>query len=391
MYSEADTFDVRVLDLGTGADQLIDSGEFGSVSIAPDRAHVAYAGTGGLVKVADRAGSITPLPSGGCSGPGIWHSDSVLTYCVSTGTMLLPALDAVPRLLESRGFAVFADGETVTYVDQSGDLVLEHRSGSDHRILWSSPVPTSPAVYLAGLSADQEVALVADSGAFPPRLHIVSISDGSSIIVEDAFLLRTPFGTPTFLGASSFAADHSELLLQSTTSLIAVTLATGARRTISMFGDRVSGGGAAFLPDGRVLWVRVDDQSDGDIGRFSLSLRIAGPSADDDRILVGPTPPYSAAWPTIAVSPEGFIAVPADVLLVTLDGGVILRNGSPSDGPLAHDILALLPDGRGVITTGRQGEIRHIAPDGTDHLLVRTGVAPDLLGPVAAYAPTPAP
>src|SRR4051812_25103662 len=59
VYSELDTYNIHLIDLATGRDALIDGGMFGSVAIAPDGSRVAYNGIDNLVKVADRARTIT--------------------------------------------------------------------------------------------------------------------------------------------------------------------------------------------------------------------------------------------------------------------------------------------------------------------------------------------
>lgn len=391
VFTERDTQHIRLLDLETGKDQLIDSGRFGSVSIAPDAMHVAYAGAERVVKVADRAGTITPiLPGGGgCAGTPDWLTSSALVYCIDdsqrTGAMLLPALDgSAPRLLDASP-AVSADGTLVAYVNAGGDVIVERMDGGDRRVLVPSrePMAMYPLVSVAAFTPDQRSVVIIDYRMYPSRLEVVALADGATVQIEDAWFGGTPFGAPVFRGASPFSPDGSELVLQSTRGLFAVTLATGAKRDLAVFADRVSSGGAVFLDAERVLWVRVEDHSVSDIGRFTLSLHVAGPGANDD-LLLEDSQHENVAWRSIGVSPAGFIALPSENLLVKLDGTVLARN----DAALADDILGITPDGAGVIIRSYDGFVRYIGVDGTIRDLATTAIGGgDLLDPYAAYSP----
>lgn len=391
VYAERGTQHIRVLDIGAGTSELIDDGQFGSVSIAPDAKHVAYSGVDKIVKVADRAGTITPLlPDGGCSTIGDWISSSTLRYCISDsqhqGTMLVASVDHTsPRYLDAYGVAVSGDGSLDAYVNARGDLIVERIDGSDRRVLVPSPDPSAinPSMNVGGFTPDMRALLISDYVAYPNGIHIVTIADGVSINVDDVWFSGTPLGAPTFRGASMFSPDHSEILMQSSTGLVAVAIASGAKRMIAPFPARISSGGAVFLDAEHVLWVRVEDRSVGDLGAFRESLHIAGPTANDDVVLDDPQT-NNSPWPSIVVSPAGFIGIPSDVLLVKMDGTVLVRNDSSPDSA-ASDILGLTPDGGGVITTSFDGIVHYVDVDGTVRDLATTGRAGDLLGPVAAY------
>ena len=374
---------IRVLDLATSRDELIDTGNFGSLSIAPDARHVAYAATDRILRIADRTRSIRRLPGGGCATTADWVSSSVLTYCVDNGTRVLPSLDGeLPRLVTGYGASVSNDGTTIAFVNGRGDVVIETVDGRDQRVLLPAEGPRVQ-FSIAGFTPDQRAILVWDFDS-SPGVRIVSVADGSSVVIDEVRFMGTPFGTPRFLGASVYSADQTELLLQSWEGIVAVTLATGAKRVVATFGDRVSAGAAGFLDEGRVIWVRVEDHSVSDIGSFALSLHVAGPTPDDDVALVT-SDRRNVRWSSIAVSPAGFVALPSEVSFVRLDGTVLERNDSSTGQSPLDEILALTSDGNGVIAASSEHEVRYLEPDGTSELLVEADTGSDLLPPFAAY------
>jgi hypothetical protein len=228
--------------------------------------------------------------------------------------------------------------------------------------------------------------MVADASTFPSTLHIIALADGTAVDVPDAFLGGTPLAVPTFIGASMFSSDGSEVLLESTMGLVAITLATGATRTIASFGAKQSSGGAVFLDDQHVVWLRVDDYSIGDIGSFSLSLHVAGPASTDDLVLDSPNA-SNMVIPTIAVSAQqGFIALPSDVLVVRTDGTVLVRNEAEGSDMHVDDIIGMTPDGKGVVTSSNAGVVRYFGMDGDTSLILTTD-ARELVPPFAAYRP----
>lgn len=184
-----------------------------------------------------------------------------------------------------------------------------------------------------------------------------------------------------------FSPDGSELVMQSATGLVAVATATGTTRMLAPFADRISSGGAAFLDASHVLWVRVEDTSVGDVGAFNLTLHVAGPGAADDVLLDDPHD--GAYWPSIAVSPDGVVALPSDVLLVRTDGTVLAMNDR-TDLKAASDILGITPDGRAAITVSQGGDVRYVGMDGSARDLVEAAPgSSDLPAPVASYSPIP--
>lgn len=369
VYAERDTANIRVLDLASGDDQLIDSGQFGSVSIAPDAAHVAYEGADEQLEIADRAGGITAFPGGGCAGPGVWITRDVLWYCTADASMLVASPTASARKLDVDSFAISADGSTVAAADRAGNLTLEAVDGSQHRVLVPSPNGRQPLLVVLDVTPDR--VLVLDESAFPSHLKIVSTSDGTSIDVADATTMGTPFGPSRFLGASPYSPDGSELLLQSTKGVIAVNVATGATRVVATFSSGESAGGAGFVDADRVAWVAVEDHSQGDIGMFSLSLHLA--SGTDDTVLAHSSQ-ENIAWPTIAVTAAGLVAVP---------------NGSATS--TTQDLLGLTADGRGVITLATTGEVSLVDVEGAITHLANVGAPSNagLIGPFAAYTSGP--
>jgi hypothetical protein len=267
--------------------------------------------------------------------------------------------------------------------DAQGNVDLENLDGTDHRILSPSIAPTSPfpKEAMIGFTPDQRAVLVQDTSVTPSAIHVISTVDGSAIDVADAAVGGTPFGAPRFAGASPFSSDGSEVLLQSTTALVAVTLATSATRTIEAFGPQQSSAGAVFLDDQHVLWVRVDDHSSGDVGSFAESVHVTGPGPTDD-VVIDNSHPDNSPISTITVSPEGFIALGGAALLVKPDGTVLVPNDVS-----AYDILGVTPDGKGVIVSALDG-VRYVGMNGTTQLIVTPATtAGGLMPPFAAYTP----
>src|SRR5262249_32290171 len=157
-------------------------------------------------------------------------------------------------------------------VNANGDVIVENVDGTQHRVLVPTTTPSGSVPRISVLAVIADCVLVSDFSGFPAHVHLVSLADGSSIDVADASVPSSPFGPTRFLGASPYSTDAAELLFQSTTGLIAVTLATGAVRSIATFDPSVTAGGAAFLDPDHVVWVRVEDHSLGDEGMFGLSV-----------------------------------------------------------------------------------------------------------------------
>jgi hypothetical protein len=396
VYTERATQNIRLLDVQTGVSALIDGGQFGSVSIAPDGAHVAYHGVDQIMKVADRERNVTPLDrGGGCWGAGVWLTSRAFIYCISnqgsSGYMLLPDLGAPPRFIGAAP-AISSDGTQISYVDARGDLVVEGIDGSNHRVLVPSTDPTAMFHLrnVLGYTPDDHAVLLWDYESSPATLHIVAIADGSSVRVDDVMPAESANGPQAIYGASRFSPDGSEIVLQSSNALVAVNLVTGATRVLAAFADRVSSGGAVFLDATHVLWVRIDNLSVGDIGQYATSLHIAGPNPEDDRILDAP-PGTNRFISSVAISSEGFIAWPGEVLMMTPDGTVLVENNDSSPAATIVDVLGATPDGRGVIGLTYDGVVRYIATNGTTRDLATVGGAGDLIEPYAAYTPATAP
>ncbi|HEX5059601.1 MAG TPA: hypothetical protein VFV99_09590 [Kofleriaceae bacterium] len=392
VFTERATQHIRVLDVGTGVSDLIDGGQFGSVSIAPDAAHVAYQGVDQIMKFADRSANVTPvLPGGGCVGPGTWLTSRSLAYCATingnSGFMLLPDLDGTaPRFIGPLP-AISNDGHQLSYVDARGDAVIEDIDGANRRVVVPSTDPT--ALYhfrgVTGFTPDDRAILISDYEMYPAKLRIVALADGSSIDVDDALDGSSPFGPTLFYGASRFSPDGSEIVLQSTTGLVAIDLGTGTKRVLAPFAPRTSSAGAVFLDAEHVLWVQVENHSVSDIGKYTASLHVAGPTVEDDRVLDAPND-ENALYPSVAVSPEGFIAWPGNAFMMTMAGTVLVENdySSPS---VYEDILGLTPNGRGVIAITYDGLVRYVDRSGASRDLATVGGTGDLLAPYAAYTP----
>ena len=393
VYSEQGTQHIRLLDLASGTSNLIDGGQFGSVSIAPDAQHVAYEGADRIVKVADRAGTITPiLPGGGCTGTPEWLTNSALAYCIGTasysGTMLLPSLDgASPRFMRG-GVTVSPDGTLVAYVNAEGDVIVENMDGTAQRVLVPSKDPTAmyPSWMVTAFTPDQEGLVLFDFGVHPNQLDIVALADGAMVTVDNTSLGYGPIANPVFRGASPFSPDGTELVAQTSGSLIAITLATGATRQLATLDTRVTSGGAVFVDAEHVLWVRVENHSVSDIGLYTMSVHVAGPGGSDVVLIDGA---QNELWQSIAVSPAGFVAVPAAALLVALDGTVLVSN----DTLRADDVLGVTPDNQGVIVHSFDGTIRYVDAGGASRDLAQTPTAggPEVVEPYAAYSPVAAP
>ncbi|NVB82548.1 MAG: hypothetical protein HOV81_29480 [Kofleriaceae bacterium] len=391
VYAERDSHVIRILDLAASSDRLIDDGAFGSVSIAPDAAHVAYVGADRVVKVADRAGTVTPLePRSGCNGgTANWVTSGAIVYCIDTpqqrGSMLLPALGSSARFFETPPI-VSADGAQVAYVDAKGNLVLEHADGSNPRVLVPSEDPSAlfSYRYATMFTPDQQHVIMEDTADYPPRTRIVPLDGGASIDVEDAHFGGTGFVTMVG-GGSVFSPDGSEVAMSSTTGLVVVNLATGAKRMLAEYPPRVSSGGAVFLDDGRVAWLRYEDTSVGDLGDFKLGIDVAGPGANEDFAIIEPRDEW---WSTIAISPSGFVAVPSEALLVSTDGTVLVPNDTSSESAFHADIVGISADGTGVITSSSTGEIRFVGLNGrVRHLANASRSTGDLWPPSVAFTP----
>lgn len=386
VYSQRDTQDIRVLDLASGNEQLIDNGEHGNVSIAPDAQHVAYMGVDRVVKVADRAATISPLePRAGLPTSATWLTPTALTYywsnSSSSGVMLLPALGSTPRLFENR-LSVSTDATIIAYVTPTGDVVVENLDGTDSRIVYPSANPTAMFPYRGVLlTPDKRRAIISDYADYPAKLIIVSLADGSAITVDSSSFGGAICGPEHFLGASMFSADSSQVVISSNGNLAILDLATGNQRPIAAFPPRMSNAGAAFLDDGRVLWARYEDKSVGDAGSYELTLRIAGPNANDDLELVN----HGGCWPTIAVLSDA-IALPDANLFIGLDGTPLVDN-NPPNGDFDNEVIGVLPDGRGVVTTTWTRGVRIVGIDGSRRTLASGTTTPSDPGPVAAYTP----
>lgn len=385
VYSELGTQDIRILDVATGKSQLVDPGELGAVSIAPDGQHVAYQGIDQVIKVSDRAGNVTPLvPSGGCAGASRWVSSSVMTYCISTsqerGTMVMPALGSSPRFVSGDGVVVSPDGSLDAFVAQ-GNVVVENIDGSGRRAL---------AMYrdiaVAGFTPDQSKLIVTDFSTSPTRMHLVSLADATSIDLDGVWFDASPFGPTTILGASDSSPDGTEILARTTTDLVALSFSTGMTRVIAPLPDKITYSGAAFLDADHVLWVRSEDLSMGDIGIFKLSVHVAGPTPTDDVVIDAPSD-TNVVIPTIAVAADGLLMLASDVLVARTDGTVLFRNTNAQGVELASDLLGLAPDGEHAIAISSIGQVRIIGVDGTARdLVVAGGDETSSLGPFAAYA-----
>jgi hypothetical protein len=360
---------------------------------------VAYHGADQIMKVAARGGSVMPMANGGgCWGAGTWLTSRALIYCISnhgnSGYMLLPDLDGTPPRFLGPAPAISSDGTQIGYVDARGDLVVEGLDGSARRVLVPSPDPTAlyPSRLVLSYTPDDHAILLWDYDAFPARLHIVTVADGTTIEVEDASPADSRNGPQTFYGASRFSPDGSEIVLQSTSALVAVNVRNGTKRVLAQFENRVSSGGAVFLDASHVLWVRIDNHSVSDIGRYSSSLHIAGPNLDDDRTLDAP-PGENHYFPGVAVSSRGFIAWPGTALLVEADGTVLVENDYSSPATAVVEILGVTPDGGGVIALTHDDLVRYIDANGktSRDLATAASGAGDLIAPYAAYTPATAP
>ena len=390
-YLAPGTGSVHVRDLATGADTVLDDGAFAGLALAPDAQHVAYRGDDETLKIADRTGRVMAmLGGGGCAGPARWVSPSALLYCTSAGTLILSALDATPRIVPG-AVSISPDATTDAYIAGNGDLIVEDLAGISPRVLVPSPDPTRvvPGERTAGFTPDGRAVLVAAFAAVPNTLHVVQLASAASVDVVGVSSLGTSFGMPVFQGASAFSPDSSELLMQTSTALVAVTLATGAQRTIAAYPAHVRSGGAVFLDATHVLWVADDDESDGDIGRFYLSLHVAGPGATDDITLDDPRA-ENQGWNSIAVATGGVIAVPSDVLLVDPTGATVLANDTRSDATNVTDFLGVSPRGD-VLGITASGDLRLLGADGANADLFPVAHGPNTAGgPAAAYyAPPP--
>ena len=235
---------------------------------------------------------------------------------------------------------------------------------------------------------DQRAVLMEDTSEYPPKTRIVSLADGTSIDVDDAWFGGTPFVAVG--GGSVFSPDGSEAVMTSRNGLIVVTLATGATRMLAAYPDRISSGGAVFLDDGRVAWLRYEDKSVGDLGDFALSIHVAGPGADQDVLVLD--------------AQEGLLVVGHDLTdrlcrrgprrpagLVSMDGTVLVRNDTTSSEAVFHaDIVGISADGTGVVTSSSKGALRFVGLDGTVRNLATTAgpnTTDVIWGPYAAFTP----
>ena len=384
---------LRLFDLATGHDTLIDGGQFGSVSIAPDGRHVAYEGFDEIMKVADLSGAIMPIvPGGGCAGRAEWLTSQSLAYCASlpagSGMLLLPNLTGGTPRFTGQTPAITSDGTHVGYVDTRGDVIVEAIDGTDHRVVLASsdPSATNHLLGVMSFTPDQSAVLVYDYSSIPKKLRIVSLTNGATVDITGVGPPSGPFGATTFYGASWFSPDGTEMLLQSSAGLVAINLATGAQRVLVAFADRISSGGAVFLDATHVLWVRLEDRSVGDLGSYSGSLHVVGQEQDDREI----DAPHveNALYSSIGVSREGFIALPNERSIVTVDGTLVLRNDPSAPASANADVLGVTADGLGFIVISNDGVVRYEGTDGTVRDLVTAGGGVEgVINPYAAYAP----
>jgi hypothetical protein len=128
-----------------------------------------------------------------------------------------------------------------------------------------------------------------------------------------------------------------------------------------------------FLDATRVLWVRVEDHSVGDIGMLSASLHVAGPTGD----VVIDSKPTNSMWSAIAVLPNGTIALPGDHLFLDAAGTARIPNALS-----IVNILGITADGASIISFSTDGTLRRVDLDGEPHDLAHGG---QFIGPSAAY------
>jgi hypothetical protein len=380
-YSERGTGSIRLRDLATGEDRVLDPGRLGSVTIAPDGEHVAYLGSDQMLKVADRAGTITPLVKTGAGARGEWVGNELLLVPGGFGTVVFRDLTGMSRIINQYGFVIDPDKNWIAYVAHNGDLFIERLDGTDRQLIDPSPDPTQmyPGRYPLAIAANGAAVVLEDANQFPTKTRIVWRS-GPAIDVPDTFGCTTAWGADSFIGASPISADGSELLVQTSTALVALSIQSGATRTLAAFDDNASCGGAGFLGDGRVAWVRVEDHSQSDVGLHLLSLHLIDNGRDH---VIAEASGYNVDWSTIALLDDVAIVTDAS-LVVRFDGSVIAANGS-TDRTHVSQILGHVGES-GVIAESFDHEVWYVGRDGTGERLVSADVPKDLLGPAAAYA-----
>lgn len=389
VYAEAATGHVRVLDVATGDDRLIDgAGAFGSVAISRDGRYIAYVGADAIVRVAPRDGAPTqlPLPNGTtafttCAGGPTWGPNNSLAYCIydqgfaSYG--FVPTPGAPVRKLLATEVAIADDGARIVYHRRTadptarGDVVVENADGSDARVLRADVIERGFAFTPDGL----RVVATADDPA-GTRVVIHTLADGTTTDLGAGNVPRA------IRGGSIFSPDGSEVLAVLGGELVAVALTTGARRPFVNVTSEMRIGQAAFIDAGRVIYGRLD------------SRMLPGSSVVETSQSVHAA---SAAGPTI-VMPEAdvcyvrAIALGAAVAAIECDEATLVSfDGTVHAATTARFALGIGDDGHGAVTLADDGSLAFVTTDEDVRPLAtamsRSELPDAIFGPVAAYAP----
>ena len=382
-FAEPQTLDLRVVDVETGTDKLVDRGFHGSLSISPDGLWIAAVSTDRNVRLFGRDGTKRlSLPPGGneCFGTPTWHGDA-LDWCFEDGEgearVLLPVATGTPRRIATTNIVFSPDQALVAYTRRNatsapehGDLVLENVDGSGQRIL-ATEVVQFPAMF----SADGRFLLAVEFSGGTSHVLRFSVEDGSRTMIGDGSVARP------LLPQARLGLDGSEILAAAGQDVFAIDIASGARRAIATLEPETFLIGAAFLDREHVLYMTRRIQSTGDVEVIDEILHVV--AANSDTVL-------TSGCHVAGIAPtRGFIAVSCPgggATVMTFDGlGIFDRAGV--------EALGFTPDELGIIAVGDDGAIEYLGFEGHTRALGTATTAADafimhgLNPPYVSYAP----
>jgi hypothetical protein len=243
-YTLPSAHDLMTLDVASDASKVVDTnGAFLNLTPDPVARQLAYTnGDESAVFVADEAGHVTLLePDAGTTRTRpTWHRGGWLTYLIPNDTVTVQP-PGPTRLLGTpvQVPAFSSDGALLAYSTSNGDVHLEHSDGSDAHVL-------APNI------TDQPVAFTPDDRELlvrtTTRLLAISIDDGT---MRDLGPGGFYFSYPGDLTVTAYG-DH--VLVADSTGISILSLADGTRSFVASVPPNAYWLAAALAPDDVVIY-----------------------------------------------------------------------------------------------------------------------------------------
>ncbi|MBA3460344.1 MAG: hypothetical protein H0T46_10315 [Deltaproteobacteria bacterium] len=392
VYSHSITGALHLKDLDTGEQRQLAGGPTGAVAITGDGEYVAFSRGDRIVRVSDRIGTITELPLGGkgCAPTPVWGPNHSLSWCISEAggsyTGFLPTIGATPRRLSAHRVVASADGSQIAYLalaqpggpSPRGDLVVENADGSNRRVL-RADVDAMVIDFLP----DGQLLVQDHPTDFTYAIQRIDLASGSTTDLGPGGV--NGLATPWY--QVSYSPDRSEVLTGSNHELLALNIATGARRSLAQVPADGTIGSAAFIDRDRVVFTVHRDMSVSDIGMFRESIQLGDPGGQITLVEEATT---NSSCRVIAIArAAGYVASTCGgATLATLDGQILTKVQTP------FDPLGLSADEGGVVVVLMDGTVSYLSRHGELIELARavsvfeqSPGADTGLQPFAAYAP----